>query len=48
MADATVNNPDGIIKKVLFPIVSERTLKDLVKELKNSGCKCQYHINMYI
>ncbi|MDF2883726.1 MAG: transposase [Clostridiaceae bacterium] len=37
MADAAVNNPDGIIKKVLFPIVSESTLNDLVKELKNTG-----------
>ncbi|WP_010233434.1 Tn3 family transposase [Clostridium arbusti] len=37
MADAAVNNPDGIIKKVLFPIVSETTLKDLIKELKNTG-----------
>lgn len=37
MPDATVNNPDGIIKKVLFPIVSESTLKDLVKEFNNTG-----------
>lgn len=37
MADAALNNPDGIIKQVLFPIVNENTLKDLVKEFKNTG-----------
>lgn len=37
MADAALNNPDGIIKEVLFPVVSENTLKALVKEFKNTG-----------
>ncbi|WP_010233689.1 Tn3 family transposase [Clostridium arbusti] len=36
MADAALNNPDGIIKQVLFPIVSEDTLANLVKEFKNT------------
>lgn len=37
MADAALSNPDGIIKQVLFPVVSEKTLADLVKEFKNTG-----------
>ena len=37
VADVAVNNPDGIIKDVLFPVVSESTLKALVKEFKSTG-----------
>lgn len=37
MAEAALNNPDGVIKKVLFPVVSENILKALVKEFKNTG-----------
>lgn len=37
MADAALNNPDGIVRQVLFPIVSENTLNALVKEFKNTG-----------
>jgi hypothetical protein len=37
MADAVLNNPEGIIKDVLFPIVSETTLNSLVKEFKTTG-----------
>lgn len=37
MADAALNNPDGVIKQVLFPVVSETTLTSLLKEFKNTG-----------
>jgi len=37
MANIALNNPDGIIKEVLFPVVSENTLSNLVKEFKNTG-----------
>lgn len=37
MADAALNNPEGIVKNVLFPVVSENTLTNLVKEFKNTG-----------
>lgn len=37
IADAALNNPDGVIKQILFPIVSEKTLSALVKEFKNTG-----------
>lgn len=39
MADAAVNNPDGIVRQVLFPVVNENVLKALVKEFKNTGSK---------
>lgn len=37
MADAAINNPDGIVRQVLFPVVSESTLEALVKEFRNTG-----------
>jgi hypothetical protein len=37
IAEIAVDNPDGIIKEVLYPVVNEQTLKALVKEFKNSG-----------
>lgn len=37
MVDVAVNYPEGIIKDVLYPVVSEKILKALVKEFKSSG-----------
>ena len=37
LAESVVNNPDGIIKDIIFPIVNEQTLRDLIKELNNNG-----------
>jgi hypothetical protein len=37
LADATLENPDGIVRDVVFPVVSEQTLRDLVKEWKATG-----------
>ena len=45
MAEAALNNPDGLIKEILFPIVNETTLSALVKELKNTGYS--YHKKVY-
>lgn len=39
IADAALNNPDGIVRNVVYPIVNENTLKALVKEFKNTGSK---------
>jgi hypothetical protein len=33
LAEAAVNHPDGITKEVLFRVVDERTLRDLITEL---------------
>ncbi|SPF41515.1 transposase [Candidatus Desulfosporosinus infrequens] len=37
LAQTALEFPNGIIKDVLYPIVSEQTLKDLVKEFKSTG-----------
>lgn len=37
LADAALCKPDGIVRDVVFPVVKEDTLKDLVKEWKATG-----------
>jgi TnpA family transposase len=41
LAEAAVDEPNGVIKEVLYPVVGLETLKDLVKEFKASGAT--YH-----
>ncbi len=37
VAQAALDNPDGTVRDVIFPVVGEQTLKDLVHEFKSSG-----------
>lgn len=37
IAEASVQNPDGVIKDIIYPLVGEKTLHDLVREFKASG-----------
>ncbi|MDE2278135.1 MAG: Tn3 family transposase [Xanthomonadaceae bacterium] len=37
LAEAAVEHPEGVIQDVLFPVVGEQTLRDLVKEYKSNG-----------
>lgn len=37
LAEATLENPDGIVRDVVYPVVPEPTLRDLVKEWKTNG-----------
>jgi len=37
LADATLAQPDGVVREVVFPLVGEQTLRDLVKEWKATG-----------
>src|SRR5262249_26587383 len=37
IAEAAVGNPDGIVREVLYPVVGEQTLCDLVREFKSTG-----------
>lgn len=37
LAEAAVKHPEGVVKQVLYPIVSEQTLRDLVQEHQASG-----------
>jgi TnpA family transposase len=37
LAYATLAQPDGVVRDVVFPVVGEQTLRDLVKEWKATG-----------
>jgi hypothetical protein len=37
MADASLAHPDGVVRQVVYPVVGEQTLRDLVKEWKATG-----------
>ena len=37
LADASLAQPDGVVREVVFPVVGEQTLRDLVKEWKATG-----------
>ncbi|EQD64967.1 transposase Tn3 family protein, partial [mine drainage metagenome] len=37
LAEAAVDYPEGVVQEVLYPVVGEQTLRDLVKEFKSSG-----------
>ena len=37
LADATLAQPDGVVREVVFPVVSAQTLRDLVTEWKATG-----------
>ncbi len=39
LAEAAVDHPDGVVREVLYPVVSEKTLRDLVREYKASGSR---------
>ena len=45
LAETALANPDGIIREVLFPVVDEQTLADLVKELKSTGQAYRQHVS---
>lgn len=48
LADATLNHPDEIVKEVIFPVVGETTLRDLVKEWKSTGLMYRSHVQTVI
>jgi len=37
LAEVALNHPEGVIKEVIYPVVSEQKLRDLVKEFKSTG-----------
>jgi hypothetical protein len=37
LAEATIDNPEGIVREVLFPVVGEDTFGDLVREYRASS-----------
>jgi hypothetical protein len=48
LAETALANPDGIIREVLFPVIDEQTLADLVKELKSTGPAYRQHVSTVI
>src|SRR5512135_1491854 len=37
LVGAALDHPDGIVREVVFPVVGEQTLRDLVQEAKATG-----------
>jgi TnpA family transposase len=44
MAEAALAAPEGVVKEVLYPVVSEQTLADLVKEYRAHGPTYRRHV----
>jgi TnpA family transposase len=45
LAEAAVQQPHGVVSEVLFPVVDEQTLQDLVKEYRSKGPTYQRHVH---
>jgi TnpA family transposase len=48
LAEAAVDHPDGIVSEVLYPVVGERVLRELVKEYRSSGPIYRRHVHTVI
>ena len=48
LAEAALAQPDGIVRDVVFPVVGEQTLRDLVKEWKATGPTYRKHVQTVI
>jgi TnpA family transposase len=44
MAEAALDHPEGVVKEVLYPVVSEQTLANLVKEYRAHGPTYRRHV----
>jgi hypothetical protein len=48
VAEATVEHPDGIVREVVYPVVGEETLKDLVAEFRSTGPAYRLNVQTYL
>ncbi len=48
LAEATLNQPEGMVKDVIFPVVNEDTLQALVKEYQSQGPGYQRKIHQFV
>jgi hypothetical protein len=48
LAEAALDHPDGIVSEVLYPVVGERVLRELVKEYRTSGPIYRRHVHTVI
>lgn len=44
LAEAVVEQPDGVVRDVVFSVITEQTLRDLVKEYKATGSAYQQKV----
>ena len=44
MAEAALEHPNGVVREVLYPVVNEQTLSDLVKEYRSHGPTYRRHV----
>lgn len=45
IAEAALDNPNGLVKEVVYPVAGEDTLKSLLKEYKSSGSAYQQQVH---
>ncbi len=48
LAFASLEQPEGIVKEVIYPVVSQQTLRDLVRELKQGGTAYKQKVHTVI
>ncbi len=48
VAEATLANPDERVRDVVYPIVGEQTLRDLVREYKATGPTYRFHVQTHL
>lgn len=46
LLEATVENPNGVIQDILYPIVTSETIQDIIKEMKRT--KQEYKKKIYM
>jgi hypothetical protein len=45
LANASLEKPEGKVSEVIYPVVGEKTLRDLVKEMKSNGTTYQRKVH---
>jgi TnpA family transposase len=48
IAEAAVDNPDSVVREVVYPVVGEQTLRDLVREFKATGVAYEKEVHTTI
>ncbi len=48
LANVSLEQPEGIVKEVIYPVVSQQTLLDLVRELKQEGTAYKQKVHTVI
>jgi len=46
VAEAALSDPDGPVREVVFPVVDEDTLSNVVKEAKSTGAAYQEQVQL--